>query len=589
LKQGVLHDTSRAATKGHWNLSFHVPFFCSRRQTVYSMTSKDRRVPIFQIFILVIQVYGALILLAPRPAAGDVTFRVASYNVENLFDMTHDGTEYPDFIPDSKYMWNRAMLSIKAENLSRVLVALDAHVIALQEVESITALAYLRDVLRNKGLDYPWAAITEEADTAVKCAILSRYPIVDSSDVVVPGRGNRNILKVTIEIDETPLVLYVNHWRSRNAPESQRTLAAGILWEAVSALPDGTDYILLGDFNSSHNEFEIIQNENRINDTGGKTGINHVLRTKKDGRLVDPLVLVQHPGKGLHYNLWNELTEDRRWSYIYAGQKRTLDSIILPASLYDGKGISYLDNSFDTFDPGFLFKDGRIFRWQREKEGRGRHVGEGYSDHLPIYACFTTAGFVPSNRSAPCQPEPVLAAVSDLYESKSGAVRYLIKRAAVIYRHDNNAVIKQKGDRAIYVYGAAEGLDVGETYDLVVNRLGRYYGRIQVQGIESRASRSAENISDLLLTDPLADLADPLFENEVVSQRIGNYGDGWFYYAPGKRVRLFFRDRSFVPEGCGHVMIDNARMGFRKEPVLVIEKPSQITCSNERPDYLPGT
>ena len=100
---------------------------------------------------------------------------------------------------------------------------------------------------------------------------------------------------------------------------------------------------------------------------------------------------------GRRYNLWLELSPDRRWSYLYFDRKNTPDSLILPRALYDGNGIDYVDNSFDKFDPGFLF-DGRqnIYRWQRADRGRGKHLGRGYSDHLPVFALFSTEPFRPA-------------------------------------------------------------------------------------------------------------------------------------------------------------------------------------------------
>lgn len=526
-------------------------------------------------FILLI--HAALVFCSPGVIHGNEVFRVGSYNVENLFDVTHNGTEYPGYIPKAGYGWTPEMLAIKAENISKVIIGLNAHILALQEVESLEALLYLRDMLRRKGLDYPWAAVTQKDETAVRCALLSMYPIIESRDIKVPGRGNRNILQATVEIDGKPLVLFVNHWRSRNAPESLRMVSAKSLNDSLSSLPLEAAYILLGDFNSNYNEFEIIRGDNKVNDTKCRTGINYVLRTIAGGRLVDPDMLLQAPERRLHYNLWMELEEERRWSYLFSGQPRTLDNILLPAALYDHKGVSYIDSSFDKFDPHYLFRDGRIFRWQREDQGRGRHLGEGYSDHLPIYACFMTGGFKPSGTDAPCFAQPVPVSISDLYESKTGRVRYLIEKVTVIYKRGNNAVIKKGKDRAIYVYGAAKELEYGKSYSILVNRLNRFFGNLQITGLESVTSESAVvEVPPLLLHDPEADLSDPRFENEVVSAAAGYYADGWLYYPPDQSIRLFFRDKAITPDWNGPAAIDNARIGFHGYPQIVIEQKSQI-------------
>jgi hypothetical protein len=41
------------------------------------------------------------------------TFKVASYNVENLFDLTRNGTEYTEYIPNTGYSWTKNIAGIK--------------------------------------------------------------------------------------------------------------------------------------------------------------------------------------------------------------------------------------------------------------------------------------------------------------------------------------------------------------------------------------------------------------------------------------------------------------------------------------------
>lgn len=537
------------------------------------------RMTVFRLLFSVLFLYAA-IPLSTVIAAGPEIFRVGSYNLENLFDLSRDQTEYPGYIPTDaggNHGWDADMLSVKVRNLSRVLADLNADVVALQEVESLEALEHLQAALRSRGKDYPWAAITEKDETAIRCAILSSYPITESRDIVVPGNRSRNILRADLDIDGARLVLFVNHWPSRNAPESRRIVPAEILLDAVSGLPEGTDYILLGDFNANYNEFAVVSEDDRLNDTGGRTGINHVLGTMAQGRLVDRRMMGANEKDLLHYNLWLEVAPSRRWSYLFFGNPRTLDHILLPPVFFDGNGITYINRSFDRFDPHYLFQGNRIYRWQRANRGRGRHLGKGFSDHLPIYACFTTDGFKPADPDRPCYPAPVSATVADLYNTKTGKVRYRIENAVVVYRHNNNAVIKQKDGRAIYVYGAGKELEKGGAYSLVVNQMNRYYGNLQVTGFESIRKKAAEaDWSALVLHDPSADLSAPGLENEVLGEITGTYDNGRLRYAPEKCIRLFFRDQSLTPEEGGPVRIRNARIGHHREPEIIIERKGQI-------------
>lgn len=318
------------------------------------------------------------------------TFKIASYNVENLFDLKRDGTEYSTYIPDSSSGWNRVMLDKKTSNLARVIKGLNAEVVALQEIESKKALILLIEKLKSNSVNYPYYKITTAKETAVKCAIISKFPIINKKEIEVDDDSARNILKITLNIEELPFIIFVNHWKSRKGPESCRIKYAKALKKEIDKLPDDSDFILTGDFNSGYNEYKTIKYSNRLNDTNGITGINHILMTIKDSRMVNEDFLIKQKGNEYLYNLWLELGWGKRWSYLFFGKKRSLDNMIISKGLYDNKGISYVDNSFGRFSPGYLFYKKGIYRWQISKRGKGRHLGKGYSDHLPIFALFST-------------------------------------------------------------------------------------------------------------------------------------------------------------------------------------------------------
>lgn len=342
-----------------------------------------------------------LCLAVPAKAA---IFKVASYNVENLFDLNRDGTEYDDYVPDGPSGWNRAVMDAKFDNIARVIADMDADILSLQEVESGKALTILQRRLRSMGKDYPWSAIADSRPTAVKCAVLSRYPIVSREEIRVGHGRERNILKVTVDIDGNSLIIYGNHWKSKAGPESRRIRYAKALADDMERLKPGTDYVLTGDFNSDYNEYQTFQNVSRLNDTKGVTGINHILKTIADGRINDESFLITHKKDHYLYNLWMEVPENRRWSELFFGQKNTPDAILLSAGLYDAHGVNYVDNSFGPFAPDYLFKNNRIYRWQQTGKGRGKHLGKGFSDHLPVVAEFTTGPFRFAERRKPVQP-----------------------------------------------------------------------------------------------------------------------------------------------------------------------------------------
>ena len=64
------------------------------------------------------------------------TFKIASYNVQNLFDLNYDKTEYNEYIPNQKSFWNNNTYNKKLFNIIKVINDINSSIIALQEIES---------------------------------------------------------------------------------------------------------------------------------------------------------------------------------------------------------------------------------------------------------------------------------------------------------------------------------------------------------------------------------------------------------------------------------------------------------------------
>lgn len=312
-------------------------------------------------------------------------FRVASYNVENLFDLNNDGTEYPEYVPGVKFSWNKKVATKKYYNISKVLVGIDADIIALQEIETDTALDELIKFLKRKGTKYPFHAIADKRKSAVKCALISKFRIIDSTEINSAHMG-RSILKVAIDISGNELVVYVNHWPSKKRSERSRIEYAKVLKADINKLSPGTEYIITGDLNSDYNEFVTFKKNRKLNNTAGKTGINHILNTTTGSKIVSRKMIESSECTDCLYNLWLEIEPSSRWSYIYKKKKSSLDNMIIPSLMLDNKKIDYVKGSFGKYAPEYLFRGRKIFRWQKTK--KGFHKGKGFSDHLPVYADF---------------------------------------------------------------------------------------------------------------------------------------------------------------------------------------------------------
>lgn len=312
--------------------------------------------------------------------------KIATYNVENLFDMNDNGTEYEQYIPNTSWGWNEEMHRIKLRNTAQVIKDIGADVIGLQEIESEIALKELKAELNRQGLYYPHYAFARSKNTAVAVAILSRYPIKSAlSHSVSSHRSYRDILEAKLNLNGKTLRIYVNHWKSKSGPESMRIESAKVLKKLITALPKDEPYVLMGDFNSDYEEYKTFVRSRKHNDTGGITGINHILKTIDENQNPITYASLKNCDDCL-YNLWYEVESFDRWSHEYRGNNEALDNMIISPSLADGKGIEYVRGSFKRFEKPYLFYKGKPYRWQQSRKKPKHHMGEGYSDHLPITA-----------------------------------------------------------------------------------------------------------------------------------------------------------------------------------------------------------
>jgi len=427
-------------------------------------------------------------------------FTLATYNVENLFDERKDGNEYDDYIPYS-HNWSPKMVQTKLNHIAEVICELDVDIIALQEIENISILHRLQKRLQRVGCTYRYSSITKEKKKSpIHVALLSRYPIIKEREIRVSySPYDRNILESLLQIDNHKLTIFINHWKSksRSGRESRRVHYAKALQKRIDILPFDKEYIIVGDMNSHYDEYRVISQ--KLNDTNGTTAINHILKTIQNDKLIDKSHIATMT-KGSHYNLWLEYPPYKRWSHSYYGRKGAIDHILLPHTLFDGKGIEYVDNSFAIFRPKFLFtKEGWIYSWQYKHH---KHLGKGYSDHLPIYAKFTTK---PYKRES--IKEPITKYIEHLYSIDH--IEQPIKRG------DNGIIKQSKNGMAIYLYGVARGLKEGERYDIIVNEISTYNGLKEITNTQSIKKVESIDIDDYFLSSDKLDMSDKHLQNQI--------------------------------------------------------------------------
>ncbi|MBN37293.1 MAG: hypothetical protein CMI29_02400 [Opitutae bacterium] len=316
------------------------------------------------------------------------SFQVVAYNVQNLFDS--DGISlYQDYKPEyygETELGNK--LKVICEVLRKIGGPTGPDIVLLQEIEvdrtpekHPSATNRLISALNEEGLgpyqfrlgyDPTWP---REKWPAVHCLTLSKFPITKSR--LLPIERARPILETTIKVKGRSLTLFNNHWKSgasssemeKHRLQNARTLRARI--DELSKNNPTEEFLVGGDLNSHYNQATVYEKDMK------KTGINHVLGST---------TLNKSRETGNLYNLWHELPTEQRGSDAWRGNWGTLMHILTPPSLFDGKGINYVEGSFMVakFSGLNAVTGSEVpLEWSNDLNGFGA------SDHFPLVARFS--------------------------------------------------------------------------------------------------------------------------------------------------------------------------------------------------------
>lgn len=504
-------------------------------------------------------------------------FTIASYNAENLFDLKKQNSEYKEFIPNTSSNWNQRNFNIKINNAVKVIKELDADIIALQEIENRSII----QLLLKKLPQYKYSSFVKYPRSSVGLGFLSKIQIKDNKQINVKFTNKifRPILETTFVIDNIEFKVFNNHWPSKRVAESYRVKFAKKLQDRLYKLPKDYDYILLGDFNSNYDEMRSFRHNSKLNNTQGITGINQVLNTTVKNRYVtyDDVLKLK---RNVHFNLWLDLPTNQRFSNKYRTRSNTPDNIIVPPALLDTKNISYIHNSFNVFKPSYLYKNNKVLRWQMKGSKYNKvHVGAGYSDHLPIFAKFSTS----KEKTNPLKEikknsKKELNKISDLYEKMKLVDAAVIKRVVVIYKSKQGAIIKQRNNRAIYIYNHAKKLKLGDEYTLQINQILDYNGLKEVDSFSILEEKGKyNNYKKLLLDASKKDIFKTKYENEIAFNLSGVVKNKKLHIenSNGKSIKLYAKNKKHLPKDGTFITFKSAHLAtYRGNPQILIHSKS---------------
>ena len=322
---------------------------------------------------------------------------IATYNVENLFDLTDDPShDEGEFTPGTA-TWNAARLADRMARMAHVFKDLNADIVSVNEVENEAVLGQLRDAIADAGgPSYPYLAVSNSSDPrGIKPSVLSRYPITRSfgrpinrahdclsteaqRPITIAGSDPeaRPIFQVEINVDAEPaadLVLLANHWKAKGrtsypCDDDEHRLRSGLqlreLMLQLESEDQDRDVVALGDFNSF--EFEPPLAE------GVQVSLDLNITADIYDAWGDAGVVAAHRTND---NRWNDIDNS---SYQFSGDWTRLDHILLMHGLVQGANGWHLERgSVGSFHAPYMLTGGRPDSWDARD-------GSGYSDHLPV-------------------------------------------------------------------------------------------------------------------------------------------------------------------------------------------------------------
>ena len=205
---------------------------------------------------------------------------LASWNVQTFFDAVTTGSEYSDFTNSSK--WTTEKYKKRLDKLCEVMALLNTDILVFEEIENEAVVQDIvnrfSDGVWNKKKGWQYACFAKEEESAIGCAVFSRYEIknlkVHSLDIRVEKNAQpseRPIMQLTVCVGEKEFELFVNHWKSKSGGEEEseiwRDWQEALLAMRVNQLAvENRPVVICGDFNRSAEDFIPIEEDFRICD-----------------------------------------------------------------------------------------------------------------------------------------------------------------------------------------------------------------------------------------------------------------------------------------------------------------------------------
>ncbi len=311
----------------------------------------------------------------------DKSYRIAFYNLENLFNPEDDSLKDDDeFTPDGVCNWSYYRYKEKINCMAKAILAIGGwkapEIVGVAEIEDKKVLEDL--IATNTLMKFNYGIIHYESPDRRGIDVAALYrkdlfkPVYTNNIPVVmpnnPDFATRDILYIKGVFQNGDTIhLFYNHWPSRydgqKQSEPKRIQAALTARKAVDSIfkTEKTPAILLlGDFNDEWNNVSLL----------------HYLKASLKSKDIVDNALV---------NLMADMDKNSG-SYRYKGIWSYIDQIIVSLALMDNKGCDVENGTAKIVKEDFLLeKDEKYLGIKPHRSFVGRHYKGGFSDHLPVY------------------------------------------------------------------------------------------------------------------------------------------------------------------------------------------------------------
>ena len=305
-----------------------------------------------------------------------ITYTVAFYNLENLFDIYNDASKHDDdFLPGKDKRWTKKRYDRKLFKLGQVISKIGFEdtqkppaIVGLAEVENKNVL---RDLIQSKDLedfDYGIVHYNSQDERGIDVAMIydktvftvqySKTFSIYIEDDIGEQDYTRDILLVTGMLHSEKIHCIVNHWPSRREGEKEsmhkRLKAAQKVIEIMDSIRSedaDAKILVMGDFNDnpSNESIEFLS---------------------KEGELYNPMeTMLSYTRGSLNHNF--------KWNLF--------DQILFSTNFFETEKNTLRFDEADIFDEKFLTQYKGKFKGQPFRTYVGKKYKGGYSDHFPVF------------------------------------------------------------------------------------------------------------------------------------------------------------------------------------------------------------